>query len=297
MAGTDPETEADDGRPTGIEPICSLPWGSHICLFYETEEDLLEVNARYLQAGLRRNEYCVWGLTEPVTEEQARQALRQAVPEVGGYLAEGAIELVSDYRAYLGRAGGFDPEQITGHWLRKLEEARRRGFEGLRVSGNAFWMERHLWDTFRQYEAELDEAVAGRPMLVLCTYSLRAARAVDMLDVAVTHHFTIARRGGRWEYVETPELRAAKREIRRLNSAVEILSLSFPGSEKLTPRERTMLAQIMLGASNKEAARALGISPRTAEFHRANILRKLEARNLPELMQVVLGGIEHGPDA
>ncbi|MBV8687947.1 MAG: LuxR family transcriptional regulator [Alphaproteobacteria bacterium] len=134
-------------------------------------------------------------------------------------------------------------------------------------------------------------------MLVLCTYSLRAARAVDILDVAATHHFTIARRGGRWEYVETPELRAAKREIGRLNEAVDILSRPFPGHEKLTRRERTMLAQIVLGASNKEAARALDISPRTAEFHRANILRKLEARNLPELMHLVLGAAERRPQS
>ncbi len=296
MAGADLGTEGGDLRPTGIEPIGSLPWGSHICMFYETEEDLLEANVEYLQAGLSGNEYCVWGVSEPLAEEQARHELRLALPDADRHLAEGAIELIPDYRSYLG-GNGFDPKRIAGHWIQKLAEARARGFEGLRVSGNAFWMERHLWETFSQYEAELDGAVSGRPMLVLCTYWLRAARAVDILDVAVTHHFTLARRGGRWEYIETPELRAAKREIRRLNDAVDILSLSFPGHEKLTPRERTMLAQIALGASNKEAARALDISPRTAEFHRANILRKLEVRNLPELMHLVLGGTERRAEA
>jgi len=43
------------------------------------------------------------------------------------------------------------------------------------------------------------------------------------------------------------------------------------------------------GASNKEAARALGISPRTVEFHRTNILRKFKVRNAVELVGVVLG--------
>ena len=295
MATAHPNTEPGDLRPTGIEPIGSLPWGSHICMFYETEGDLLEANVEFLEAGVRGGEYCVWGLTEPLTEEQARRALRENVPEADRHLAVGAIELIPDYRSYLGREG-FDPERIAGHWVRKLAEARARGFEGLRVSGDAFWMERQLWETFRQYEAELDGAVAGRPMLVLCTYSLAAARAIDILDVAATHNFTIARRGGRWEYVETPQLRAAKREIRRLHDAVEILSLPFPGHERLTERERTMLAQIVLGASNKEAARTLDISPRTAEFHRANILRKLEVRNLPELMHLVLGGTHPGPE-
>jgi DNA-binding CsgD family transcriptional regulator len=258
-------------------------------MFYETAEDLLDANVDYFRAGLRAHEYCVWGLSEPLSEEQARRALREAMPEAERDLTTGAMEVIPDLRSHLG-GGEFDPKRITAGWHRKLEEALASGFEGLRVSGNAFWMEHHLWESFRQYEAELDEAVAGRPMLMLCTYALGAARAVDMLDVAVTHNFTIARRGERWEYVETPELRAAKREIRRLNNAVDILALSFPGHDKLTQRERTMLAQIVLGASNKEAARALDISPRTAEFHRANILRKLEARNLAELMHLVLGG-------
>ena len=290
MAGAGPET-GDDLRPTGIEPIGDLPWGSHICMFYETKQDLIEANVEYFREGLSGNEYCVWGLSESLTGEQARRALCLAVPEADRRLAEGSMELISDYRTFLG-GGGLDPRRIASRWQRKLAEGRKRGFEGLRVSGNAFWMERDLWDTFRQYEAELDETVAGRPMLVLCTYCLGDARAVDILDVAMIHHFTIARRDGHWEYIETPELRAAKREIGRLHDAVDILSSSFPGHEKLTARERAMLGQIVLGASNKAAARALDISPRTAEFHRANILRKLEARNLPELMHLVLAGRE-----
>jgi DNA-binding NarL/FixJ family response regulator len=59
---------------------------------------------------------------------------------------------------------------------------------------------------------------------------------------------------------------------------------------KLTPRERVALAQIIKGASTKEAARNLNISPRTVEFHRANILRKLGVRNVAELIRKVIGG-------
>jgi FixJ family two-component response regulator len=60
-------------------------------------------------------------------------------------------------------------------------------------------------------------------------------------------------------------------------------------SRTLTPRERQALAEIVRGASNKETARTLGVSPRTVEFHRANIMRKLEARNIIDLMRKVLG--------
>lgn len=66
------------------------------------------------------------------------------------------------------------------------------------------------------------------------------------------------------------------------------LSMHFPGREPLTRREREVLELIAAGHSNKEAGRELGISPRTIEDHRANIMKKLSARNATELVRMVL---------
>jgi two-component system, LuxR family, response regulator FixJ len=63
---------------------------------------------------------------------------------------------------------------------------------------------------------------------------------------------------------------------------------NFPGHELLTPREREVLEQIAGGASNKEAGRALGISPRTIEVHRARIMEKISAKNTADLVRIVL---------
>jgi FixJ family two-component response regulator len=77
---------------------------------------------------------------------------------------------------------------------------------------------------------------------------------------------------------------------RRRNGAETFsgLPLHFPGREPLSRREREVLAQIATGASSKEAGRALGISPRTIEAHRAHIMEKLGARNAADLMRIVL---------
>ena len=62
---------------------------------------------------------------------------------------------------------------------------------------------------------------------------------------------------------------------------------SFRGGDRLTPRERDVLQKIALGASNKEAGRQLGISPRTVEVHRARIMEKMGARNTADLVRIV----------
>ena len=57
----------------------------------------------------------------------------------------------------------------------------------------------------------------------------------------------------------------------------------------LTPRETQVLREITGGASNKEAGRTLGISPRTIEVHRARIMEKLGAKNTADLVGIALG--------
>jgi DNA-binding CsgD family transcriptional regulator len=102
------------------------------------------------------------------------------------------------------------------------------------------------------------------------------------------HNFTVARRGGAWEILESPELRQSRLEIKKLRRGINVLSKPFPGHERLTPRERMVLSQVVRGCSSKEAATTLGLSPRTVEFHRMNIMQKLGARNVAELFVIVL---------
>ena len=281
----------DDGsalRHTGLRFMGDMPWGTHVCLFYETPQDLVDTASCYFEAGLKSNEFCVWAVSDPISLQQAEEALRRAIPGFDRYLAAGQIELLSGNDWYL-EGDEFDLQRITGGWNEKLSAARAGGYDGMRVSGNAFWLGTKHWKEFCEYEYELDRSLAGQKMIVLCTYSLQASRTVDMLDVARAHQCSIVRRNGNWEFLETPELKRAKQEIRRLNGALDILSKPFPGHETLTPRERVALAQIIRGNSSKEAARTLGISPRTVDFHRANLLKKLGARNAADLVHKVLG--------
>lgn len=56
--------------------------------------------------------------------------------------------------------------------------------------------------------------------------------------------------------------------------------------EALTPRERDILGGLVKGHPNKTIAYDLGISPRTVEIHRANVMRKLEVQSLSEALRI-----------
>jgi two-component system, LuxR family, response regulator FixJ len=79
----------------------------------------------------------------------------------------------------------------------------------------------------------------------------------------------------------------AAQQARSLARGQQSLIGPFPGEDQLTPREREVLEKIASGASNKEAGRQLGISPRTIEVHRARIMEKLSAKNTADLVRIV----------
>jgi signal transduction histidine kinase len=219
-------------RDTGIEPLGQMHWGSHVCLFYETKQDALDTLIPYFKAGLQSRERCAWAVSEPLSEEDAASALIEAIPDAAQRLADGAIEIIPGHEWYMeGGHGGM--LRIVRGWEEKLAAALAAGYEGLRISGNAFWLQTGQWDKFTEYEQELGGSLAGQPMIVLCTYSLQHTNAADILDVARAHEFTLARRHGKWERIETPELKQAKQEILKLKAGME---------EKVVERTRELAA-------------------------------------------------------
>jgi len=51
---------AKETRAAGIDVIDHVPWGTHLCLLYQTKKDLIDVLVPYFKAGLENNEFCMW---------------------------------------------------------------------------------------------------------------------------------------------------------------------------------------------------------------------------------------------
>ena len=55
--------------------LLDLPWGSHVCQFYDSKQDQLDMLVPYFKQGLERNEACAW-LVGDLTVEEARECAR-----------------------------------------------------------------------------------------------------------------------------------------------------------------------------------------------------------------------------
>ncbi len=213
-------------RNSGIAPLGAIPWGTHFCLFYETDADLTEVTVSYLAAGLEQNELCFWMVASPLTPQTAKDALRRAVPDFDRYDSSGAVRLASAPE-WLLLDGRIEIDHITGQWMQLLAESQTKGFAGLRAAGCQAWLQHMQWREFHRYERKLEESVCGKPILALCSYPLWSTDAAGILDVADSHEQALAKREGKWEIVETPTLRLQQLGLRnRQQAAISALGLT-----------------------------------------------------------------------
>jgi PAS domain S-box-containing protein len=208
-----------DLRPSGIDGLGDMSWGTHFCLFYENKEDLLDFFIPFFKAGLEHQQFCLCVASEPLIAEEAERAMRQAFPDFEQYLATGQIEITSHTDWYL-KDGRFDEQRVLQDWIDKLNQALAKGFSGLRFAANIL-LEKRDWESFAQYEGKVDENLRGLQIEGLCAYSLNRYSAANVLDVMRHHQFTLARRDRTWEPLEGGALKHAHEEVLKLNAELE----------------------------------------------------------------------------
>jgi len=202
------EAEVD----TGIEVLGNLRRGSHFCLFYRTAEDLADILIPYVEAGLKGNEFCVCIASEPLDRSMLIDVMRSRISGFDAYLEKGQVEVIP-YTEWYVKDGSVNADEIIERWDEKLRQGLERGYDGLRASGNTYWLDSGVFHDFLEYEKKVDSLVYGRRIVALCAYSLDRCSAADILEVANVHGFTLINSGGRWKRVENVEAKRAKKAL------------------------------------------------------------------------------------
>ncbi|MGQ0502147.1 MAG: response regulator transcription factor [Panacagrimonas sp.] len=167
-------------------------------------------------------------------------------------------------------------------------------------------------ETFESAESFLAKQVGDRPGCIVLDVRMPGMSGPELMDQLNQMHITMpiiflsghgdvplavrTMKGGALDFLQKPynnqqflervrqalELDAQNRSARRLqgDTATRI--------DGLSGREREILDRVVLGESNKVIGRALGISYKTVEAHRARLMRKMGVANFAELMQTVL---------
>ena len=199
-------------RRSGVNLIGNVPWGTHFCQFYETKNDLKDILVPYFKAGLENNEYCMLISADPLSAFEAKKALKKAVPDFDAYYQKGQIEIIPHSEWYT-QGGSFDSDRVLNGWIEKLDIALEKGYDGLRLTGNTYWLEKENWDDFVDYEEAVDTVIGQYQMIALCTYCLEKCNAAEVIDVVNNHEFAIIKRKEKWELIETTEHKRTEDEL------------------------------------------------------------------------------------
>lgn len=210
-------------RRSGIDIIGDVPWGMHFCNFYQTKQDLITMLLPFFTAGLENNEFCLWVVSDPLDEQEVREAAASVIPNSDHYLANGQLEIVP-YTDWYCCDGKMHLQNILNNWIMKMDHAISQGYDGLRVSGNTAWLEQKDWRSFMEYEAVLDEMSEQQQMIILCSYALPCCRASDVIDVVNSHQFALLKRDGRWEMVETAQHKKTEQALRDSEKKFRVLT-------------------------------------------------------------------------
>ncbi len=225
-------------RDMGIDLLGKMPWGTHICLFYETKEDLIEVLVPYFKAGLQNNEFCIWVTCEPLDVEEIEKAMKKAVPRFDLYLKKGQMEIVAHSDWYL-EEGTFDMARVLEQWIEKLNKALTNGYAGIRVTGNTAWLSKQTWRKFAEYEHAINETVNGYLMLVICAYKLNKCSTSEIIDVVNNHQLGLVREDRKWTLTKNAERKRSEQRAHEYQAQLKSLASELTLTEE---RERLRIA-------------------------------------------------------
>jgi len=251
---------------TGLDVMADIAWGAHLCLFYHTKQDLLDVLIPYFRTGLANNECCILATSEHLDAEEARSELGKSITGLDGYIAKGQLEIL-DSRDWYTREGKFDQDDVLSRWLEKEASALGNGFSGLRAAGNMDCIDQKDWSKLIQYEVTVDFTLPRHRMICLCAYPFDHFQAFEPVELTANHAIVLFSHEGKWKTIQNS--RSAKVCTLKENGLTyakigQILDVTRERARQIaTGRKKSLLKKSSLLLTTAEAAMLLNVHVNT----------------------------------
>ena len=178
-------------RPTTVP---HLQWGSHLAHFFGSGDELRDVLVPYFKAGLENNERCLWVTGEAFNADQARSALRAAVPDLDKRERDKQIEIANGDEWYA-TGEKLRPDDLVSGLLEREQDALGLGYVGaqnerqlrLGIAGSMGGLSgiRKRWSK---------KPVRGRRMICMCSYCIDQLHDGSHFEVMERHDLAVPSR-------------------------------------------------------------------------------------------------------
>jgi PAS domain S-box-containing protein len=258
----------DSLRKSGIDVLGDVPWGTHICQFYFTKEELTDIIAPYLKAGLENNEYCVLVLSQPLKFEDVIEILSRVVRDFKVYLQKGQIEIIS-YKDWFLDEGVINIKRVLNSRVENIKYALLNNYDGFRLCTSTSWLRKEDWDSYLQYMELSDNIIGNYQMISLSTHSLVSYSVEEIIQLSLNHQITLVKSEGKWKYFESSKRELAEEKIKIYTDVVESSNDAI-GTLSLTG---------IITSWNKGAEHVYGYSAKEVVGKPVSILAPLDLRD------------------
>jgi two-component sensor histidine kinase/PAS domain-containing protein len=176
--------------PSGLKSVPHLQWGSHLAHFFGSGNELRDLLVPYFKAGLENNERCLWVTGEAFNAENARSALRAALPDLDKRECDRQIE-IADGKDWYSADKKLRPHDLITGLMQREEDALQAGYAGLRTNGNCAWVSAAQWTDFLEYETLVQQSVRTRRMICMCSYCVDELQNDSHFAVMQRHDLTV----------------------------------------------------------------------------------------------------------
>ncbi|MGI5937613.1 MEDS domain-containing protein [Methanoculleus thermophilus] len=253
--------------PTDLPEIS---WGTHACLFYQNQHEIVKTLVPYVQSGLDQDAYCLCIATEPLPVDSLRKALARRIKDLDRRLRRGEIEILDIHDWYL-RGGKFSCSTALENCLQKGLDAQERGYEGMFITGILSWLTEAEWDAFMNYETSVNRTIGDCRIAALCDYSLETCGPCELLEVASRHQVVIIRRDDGWQQISMQDEPASFIE----QSVIDQLETNIGQFATLADRIRHPLQMLMAIADLHESEHSETIRKQVQSINA--VVRQLDA--------------------